>query len=762
MAIDYKTATDTQKTTQTQQDYGSLEELLQQRRAYFYELADRVFDPKDEGRATPREELAGLSVRDLLGMYAAMRTSREIDMMMQLLQRTGNLWFSIAGAGKEAFNVATAAHLRPNDYKFPYYRDQALALWSGISVLDMLRQSVASSLDPQSGGRQMSSHFGSVEFNFPTGSTMTGSQCLPAVGCAAGLKLEKKLGRQFSKAAKAGVTDSIVYTSLGDGTTSEGEVEEAIRDAVREMAPVIIIVLDDGWAISTPVDRNVPGGSVSRLYSRYSNIGPKNHLEVIEVDGSNFLESYTVMRDAIEYCRSGKGPVLVHAHVTRPLSHSSADTQAYYRTAADLEAEMKRDPLTQMANLLGKYSISEENLKELDKVITADVRRCAELAVSEPKLDPATITHHITSTPYNLRVTSFQEREANKLVEDKSTEPIPMRDLITRVMIEEMKKDERIIVFGQDVADFPVADPTGKLKGKGGVFHVTRGVGAAYPTRVWNSPLAEATILGTAMGYSVAGFLPVVEIQFRDYIHPGWQQLVDEIATQRWRSNGTFSCPMLIRVAYGDYLGGAGAIWHSEAGVGPIAHYPGLRVLVPSLGSDAVGLFREALLSGDPVVFLEPKSLYEAKVSRSYYPGPDYRVPLGLARVAREGSDLTIVTYGNLWPRSMAAADKLQAEHGISAEVIDLRTVDAGYDRATILKSIQKTGHVLVADEDRAIGGFGSSVASEIASNWWDDLHGPIGRIHPKFVRVSYGPSGEKAVMPGIDDIVAEALRILK
>jgi 2-oxoisovalerate dehydrogenase E1 component len=762
MAIDYKTATDTQKTTQTQQDYGSLEELLQQRRAYFYELADRVFDPKDEERATPREELAGLSVRDLLGMYAAMRTSREIDMMMQLLQRTGNLWFSIAGAGKEAFNVATAAHLRPNDYKFPYYRDQALALWSGISVLDMLRQSVASSLDPQSGGRQMSSHFGSVEFNFPTGSTMTGSQCLPAVGCAAGLKLEKKLGKQFSKAAKAGVTDSIVYTSLGDGTTSEGEVEEAIRDAVREMAPVIIIVLDDGWAISTPVDRNVPGGSVSRLYSRYSNIGPKNHLEVIEVDGSNFLESYTVMRDAIEYCRSGKGPVLVHAHVTRPLSHSSADTQAYYRTAADLEAEMKRDPLTQMVSLLGKHDISEENLKELDKVITADVRRCAELAVSEPKLDPATITHHITSTPYNLRVTSFQEREANKLAEDKSTEPIPMRDLITRVMIEEMKKDERIIIFGQDVADFPVVDPTGKLKGKGGVFHVTRGVGAAYPNRVWNSPLAEATILGTALGYSVAGFLPVVEIQFRDYIHPAWQQLVDEIATQRWRSNGTFSCPMVIRVAYGDYLGGAGAIWHSEAGVGPIAHYPGLRVIVPSLGSDAVGLFREAILSGDPVVFLEPKSLYEAKVSRSYYPGPDYRVPLGLARVAREGSDLTIVTYGNLWPRSMAAADKLQAEHGISAEVIDLRTVDAGYDRATILKSIQKTGHVLVADEDRAIGGFGSSVASEIASNWWDELHGPIGRIHPKFVRVSYGPSGEKAVMPGIDDIVVEALRILK
>jgi 2-oxoisovalerate dehydrogenase E1 component len=237
---------------------------------------------------------------------------------------------------------------------------------------------------------------------------------------------------------------------------------------------------------------------------------------------------------------------------------------------------------------------------------------------------------------------------------------------------------------------------------------------------------------------------------------------VDEVATMRWRSNGTFASPMVIRIAYGDYLGGAGAIWHSEAAVGPIAHYPGLRVVVPSLGSDAVGLLREAILSGDPVVFLEPKSLYEAKPSRSYYPGPDYRVPFGLARVARQGTDITIVTYGNLWPRSMVAAETLQQQHGVSAEVIDLRTVDAGYDRKTILESLHKTGFLLVADEDRAIGGFGSSVAAEFASAHWHDLGGPIGRVHPKFTRVSYGPQGERAIMPNPDHIVAEALRVLK
>lgn len=758
--IDYKTDT---RPARTEDEAKSPEELLEQRRAYFYELVDRAFGSDEpQGRNIRRTELAGLTLREMLGMYAAMRTSREIDLMQGLLQRTGNLWFSIAGAGKEGINVAIASQLRPDDFKLPYYRDQTLALWSGISLLDITRQSVASRYDPMSGGRQMSSHFGSVEFNFPAGSTMTGSQCLPAVGVANGLKLGKKLGKRYSKGAKEGKKDSIVYTSVGDGTTSEGEVEEAVRDAVRNMSPIIFVVEDDEWAISTPVSVNIPGGSAAKLYGRYAHIGPKHHLEIVEVDGTNFLEAYKVARDAVKYCRSGKGPVLIHAHVTRPLSHSSADTQAFYRSPEDLAAEAARDPLANIASLLARYDITEDKLKKLDALVTAEVRKASEQAVNEPKLDPNTITYDITATPYNLRVASFREQEANTLAEDKSTEPIPMRDLITRAIMEEMKKDERIIVFGEDVADYPVPDPSGRLKGKGGVFHVTRGVGVAYPERVWNSALAEATILGTAMGYSLAGFLPIVEVQFRDYIHPGWQQLVDEIATLRWRSNGTFSCPMVIRVAYGDYLGGAGAIWHSEAGVGPIAHYPGLRIVVPSLGSDAVGLLREAVVSGDPVVFLEPKSLYEAKPSRSYYPGPDYRVPLGTARVAREGSDLTLVTYGNLWPRSMAAAEKLASEHGISAEVIDLRTVDGGYDRETILKSLRKTGHVLVADEDRAIGGFGSSVASEIASNWWHELHGPIGRVHPKFTRVSYGPAGEKAVMPNPDSIVEEALRILR
>lgn len=763
MAIDYKTTTQT-RSGETPVDARVYEDLLAERRAYYFALVDQIFKREENGeqdRYAPRDDLEGLSVHEILAMYAAMRTSREIDLMQQLLQRTGNLWFSIAGAGKEVINVAIAAHMRPDDFKFPYYRDQTLALWSGIRPYDIQRQSVASSLDPMSGGRQMSSHFGSVEFNFPTGSTMTGSQALPAVGCASGLKKEKALGLKLSKAAKGGHDDAFVYTSVGDGTTAEGEVEEAIKDAVRNMSPVLFVIEDDEWAISTPVDVNIPGGSASRMYSRYANLGPNNHLEVREVDGTDLLASYRMAREITQYLREGRGPVLLHAHVTRPLSHSSADTQAYYRLVNDLENEASRDPLVRTAYLLAEHGVDLEKLKQLDTLITKEVRAQADQAVNEPKIAPETVLWHITSTPYNLRVTGFQEREVNSMAEDRSTEPLPMRDLITRALIEEMKKNDRIVIFGQDVADFPVVDPAGKLKGKGGVFHVTRGVGAAYPNRVWNAPLAEATILGTAMGYATAGFLPVVEIQFRDYIHPAWQQLVDEIATQRWRSNGTFACPMVIRVAYGDYLGGAGAIWHSEAAVGPLAHYPGLRIVVPSLGSDAVGLMREAVLSGDPVVFLEPKSLYEAKPSRSYYPGPDYRVPLGLARIARLGTDITIVTYGNLQPRSLVAAETLQTQHGISAEVIDLRTVDGGYDRQTVLDSLRKTGYLLVADEDRAIGGFGSSIASEFASNHWHELNGPIGRVHPKFTRVSYGPQGERAIMPNPDSVVAEVLRVL-
>jgi 2-oxoisovalerate dehydrogenase E1 component len=529
------------------------------------------------------------------------------------------------------------------------------------------------------------------------------------------------------------------------------------------MAPLMVVVEDDGWAISTPIETNIPGGSVSRLYRQYEHIGPNNHLEIIEVDATDFLATFKVMEQAVAYLREQRGPVLIHAHVTRPFSHSSADTQSNYRQPEDLSEEQARDPLTKMIQLMTGYGIKTDDLQKLDALIKNEIRKIANEVTEEPRIDAATVTDYVTATSLQLHVTSFRDPKHNDNTAEPDAEQIPMRDMINRVLLEEMGRNERIVMFGQDIADYPQkGKPTEGLKGKGGVFHVTRGLGAAFPDRVWNSPLAEATILGTAMGYSLGGWLPVVEVQFRDYIHPGWQQLVDEIATLRWRSNNTFACPMVIRVAYGDYQGGAGAIWHSEAAVGPLAHYPGLRVVVPSDGASAVGLMREALDSGDPVVFLECKSLYENKFARSAWPGPDYRVPLGLARTIQQGDDLTIVTYGNVAPRCVAAAERLEADHGVTCEIIDLRTVDAGYDRTTILKSLKNTRRILVADEDRPIGGFGASVVADIASNWWHHLDAPVGRITPQFTRVSYGPEGEKAIMPTPDKIYDEARRILR
>ncbi|HMA34078.1 MAG TPA: thiamine pyrophosphate-dependent dehydrogenase E1 component subunit alpha, partial [Chloroflexia bacterium] len=409
------------------------------RHGYFSTLVETVFplnEANAQARSLPRPELAGLTVEDLLAAYACMRLSREIDKMETLLHRSGNLWFSIAGAGKEALNVAVGMHLRADDIKFPYYRDHALALWSGITLLDMLRQGTASRLDPMSGGRQMTSHFGSVEFNYPTGSTMTGSQCLPAAGRAEALALEQKLGVRVSGSQP----DTIVYTSLGDGTTSEGEVEEAIRDAVRNMAPLLIVIEDDAWAISTPIETNVPGGDIRKMYRQYEHIGPHNHLEILSVDGTDFIATYRAAGQAVEYLRARKGPVLFHASVTRPLSHSSADTQAYYRNAADLAAEEARDPLTRMAALLGQYDFPAEQLAAIDALILREVRQAANTATVEPKTDPDTILDHITNSPLQVQITDVRPADVPPPPAPPDAERIPMRDMINRVLIEEMAR----------------------------------------------------------------------------------------------------------------------------------------------------------------------------------------------------------------------------------------------------------------------------------------------------------------------------------
>jgi 2-oxoisovalerate dehydrogenase E1 component len=435
---------------------------------------------------------------------------------------------------------------------------------------------------------------------------------------------------------------------------------------------------------------------------------------------------------------------VLHALVTRHMSHSSTDTQDQYRTKEDLAEEAARDPLLRLSTLLRAAGLLDDQRQQaLDSAAGRLVAESAHRAVGESRTDPATIMRHVTAS-------DLQERRPEMALPAEG-ESIEMRYALNRALKAAMEADPRIVVYGEDVADttFP------GLPGKGGVFHVTRGLQFAYPQRVWNSALAEATIVGTAMGQSLAGLLPVVEVQFRDYLHPAWQQLVDEAATLRWRSNGDWSCPMVIRMAYGGFLGGAGALWHSEAGIGMLSSIPGIRIVCPSNATDAAGLLRTACESGDIVLFLEPKALYARK---ALYPGDDYRVPLGVASVRRTGSDVTIACWGNLVPRALQAAETL-AEHGIEAEIIDLRTMDAGWDAPTVLQSVDRTGSLLVAEEDRLTGGFGATIASRAA----EELPGVlVARIAAKDCRVPYGPEGERAVLPQVNEIVTKARRLVE
>ncbi len=682
--------------------------------------------------------LAGnLSGTELLRAYTVSRVSRDMDQRERTLQAQGRAWFSIAGAGREVIGWAFGRYLRAHDPKMPYYRDRTVLLCSGVTPEEMFLQTVGAASDPASAGRQMPSHWGYRSLGVVAQSSPTGSQAIPAAGLAEGIVKAVELGVELNQPWQQ---DSVVYISIGDGTTAQGEVEEAIRQSVRTRAPVIFLIEDDRYAISVPATWAIPGGDATRLYKHYEDVG----MLVLSCDGTDPVDADAAVARAVEYARTRKGPVILTAAVTRHMSHSSTDTQEQYRTPEDLQEEEARDPLARLAAILADGGIlSEEDRSKLDQAAMAHVRDASDRAGEAPRPNPSHIEEHINARPVETR---DQERPPQE-----GGEPVEMRYALNRALANAMEKNPRIVIYGEDVADaeFP------GLPGKGGVFHVTRGLQFANPDRVWNSALAEATIIGTAMGISLAGLLPVVEIQFRDYLHPAWQQLVDEAATLRWRSHGDWACPFVVRMSYGGYLGGAGALWHSEANVGMLSSIPGIRIVCPSNATDAAGLLRTAIDSEDIVLVLEPKALYARKAP---YPGDDYRVPLGVARTRRQGSDITIVAWGNLVPRSLEAAETLAGE-GIEAEVIDLRTVDAGWDAPSVLTSVNKTGSLLVAEEDRRTGGFGATVAARIAHELPGVL---ISRVTARDVRVAYGPEGERAVLPQAEDVTAEARRLVE
>ena len=696
-----------------------------------------------------------LSPRQLVEVYRLMVLSRRVDDREILLKRQQKTYFQISGAGHEALGVGAALAMRPGyDWFFPYYRDRALCLALGVTPLEMLLQAVGAATDPASGGRQMPTHWSSRALNIVSTSSATASQLLHAVGCA-------EAGRYFSGHPEAATKadgdyrafrevkfhgDEVVLTLLGEGSTSQGEFWEAMNTAANRKLPVIFCVEDNGYAISTPVEVSMPGGNISRLVANHPNF------YFAEVDGTDAEASFRAFQSAVAYCRAGLGPAFVHGHCMRAYSHSLSDDDRLYRSQAEREADALRDPLVKMrARLLREGILTEDELIALEHSLDHEVAEAAERALQAPLPLVAEVTRHVYSEDLDPTSSSFAAEHKESDAPDAKSRT--MADLINACLHDEMRRDPRIVVFGEDVADASREEVLAEVKGKGGVFKLTAGLQTEFGSeRVFNSPLAEANIVGRALGYAARGMKPVVEIQFFDYIWPAMHQIHNELSVLRWRSNGEWACPVVIRAPIGGYLTG-GSIYHSQSGESLFTHIPGLRVVFPSNALDANGLLRTAIRCDDPVLFLEHKRLYRETHDRAPYPGPDFAIPFGKARLVRAGSDLTIVTYGALVPRSLQAAERAKREHNIDVEILDLRTLNP-YDWEAIAESVRKTSRVIVAHEDMLSWGYGAEIAARIGDELFDSLDAPVRRIGAMDTFVAYQPILEDAILPQPDTIL--------
>ena len=682
----------------------------------------------------------GLTQEDLVQMYRHIYTSRKLDDAEINLKRQQKIFFQISGAGHEAVLVAAAKALRPAyDWFYPYYRDRALVLALGMTPTEILAEAVGAADDPNSGGRQMPCHWGHKDLNIVSQSSCTGTQHLQAVGNSQVARI-MKAGDDL--ATRDGFhNDEVIYVSIGDGATSEGEFWEAVNTAANMKLPVMFMVEDNGYAISVPVSVQTAGGSISKACSGFEG------LFISEFDGCDHVESYGKLMEACRYIRSGQGPALVHAHVVRPYSHSMSDDETMYKTEAEIADEAKRDPVVSFAAFLVEEGILPvEQVDQLKKEVEADVRLAVDEALALPTPHPDTALDFIYSPDTDPTSSAFDTAPEFDTEGGEKT----MVDLINRCMKDEMKRDPRIVVFGEDVADVTNDELLGKVKGKGGVFKVTHGLQLEFgPDRVFNTPLAEANIIGRAIGMATRGLKPVVEIQFFDYIWPAYMQLKNELSNMRWRSNNNFSSPVVVRVPIGGYLKG-GAPYHSQSGAALFTAIPGLRVVMPSNAVDANGLLRTAIRCDDPVMFLEHKHLYRQTYNKGFNPGPDFMIPFGKAATVREGNALTVVTYGALVERTMRAVKQT----GIDAEVIDLRTLSP-YDWEAISASVKKTNRVLIAYEDNMSWGYGTEIATRIADELFEYLDAPVKRVAALDSFCGYHPDLEDRILPQIDDLAA-------
>ncbi len=668
-----------------------------------------------------------------------MHTSRRLDDREVALKRQNRIFFQISGAGHEAVQVAAGMVLRPaHDWFFLYYRDRALCLTLGVTPHEMLQQAVGAAEDPASGGRQMPSHWGNRALNIVSSSSPTGTQFLQAAGAA---EVSLVRGREDG---------AVTLVAGGDGATSEGEFWESLNIACLKRLPLLYLIEDNGYAISVPIECQTAGGNISSLVSGFPGLYRQ------EVDGTDFLASYRALRAAAEYCRSGQGPALVHAHVIRPYSHSLSDDERMYKTPAEREAEAARDPVIRFPKFLIEEGVLDRHmLQRIAHEIDEEVQAATQQALRDEPPAPGSAMLHL----YSEAVDPSSARFAGE--PEFRGAPMTMVDLINATLREEMRRNPDIVVFGEDVADCSRPENLREVKGKGGVFKVTAGLQSEFgPERAFNTPLAEAAIVGRAIGMALRGLKPVAEIQFFDYIWPAMMQLRDELATMRWRSNGHFACPAIVRVPIGGYLNG-GAVYHSQCGEVTFTHIPGLRVVMPSNALDACGLLRTALRSDDPVLFLEHKKLYREPYNRSPHPGEEFTIPFGRARVVKPGKSATVVTYGALVQKALVAAAQIERRRPeISIEILDLRTL-APYDWEAIRTSVEKTSRVLVAHEDTLSWGYGAEIAARVADELFDRLDAPVRRAGALDTWVGYHPRLEAAILPQTETLQAEIERLL-
>jgi 2-oxoisovalerate dehydrogenase E1 component len=707
------------------------------------------------------------SAKQLVEIYRLMFLSRAVDDREILLKRQQKIFFQLSAAGHEALQVGAALALKPGyDWFFPYYRDRALCLALGVTPYDMLLQAVGAADDPASGGRQMPTHWSSRPLHIINGSSATATQLLHAVGCA-------EAGRYFSRHPESAVKDpgdyrefhnvefhgdEVALATVGEGSTSQGEFWEALNTASNQKLPVIFMVEDNGYAISVPVEVNTPGGNISRLVANFPNF------YFAEIDGNDPVASLRAFQQAAAHCRAGNGPALVHGHCVRLYSHSLSDDDKNYRSAAEREADALCDPIARMrTRLIADGIVTASELDALEHELGLEAAEAAERALHAALPTVESITTHVYSEDLDPTRAAFATEQPDYSAEESGPKVAAhtMADLINHCLRDEMRRDERIVIYGEDVADASRKEALSEVKGKGGVFKLTAGLQTEFGSeRVFNSPLAEANIVGRAVGYGLRGMKPVVEIQFFDYIWPAMHQIRNELALLRWRSNGTWAAPVVMRVPIGGYLTG-GSIYHSQSGESIFTHTPGLRVVFPSNALDANGLLRTAIRCDDPVLFLEHKRLYRETYGRAAYPGPEFAIPFGKAKIVRPGSQITVVTYGALVPRALQAAHQAEKLHGIDVEILDLRTLNP-FDWEAIATSVRKTNRVIVAHEDMLSWGYGAEIAARIGDELFDDLDAPVRRVGAMDTFVAYQPKLEDAILPQPETILKVIVELKK